>query len=179
MELLRQIGVPFEVISVDVPEFPQSDESPRDYATRLASDKAKAGLRASPSKAVLGADTIVELAGRILEKPKDKADGIQMLAALSGQTHSVHTAVTLCFGSFEKSILVSSEVSFRDVSEQEAAIYWASGEPADKAGGYGIQGFGGVFVSHLSGSYSGVMGLPIAQTQQLLKQIDIVCWQQS
>ena len=100
-----------------------------------------------------------------------------MLAQLSGQTHHVHTAVSLCFGTFAKTILASSDVSFRDIAPSEAEAYWATGEPADKAGGYGIQGFGGVFVSHLSGSYSGVVGLPIAQTQQLLAQVNILCWQ--
>jgi septum formation protein len=176
-ELLQQIGVPFEVISLDVPEQRQEGESPAAYVLRLACDKARAGALQKPSSAVLGADTIVECADLVLEKPRDQAHAAEMLRCLSGQTHWVHTAVAVCSGDQLLTELVTSEVTFRTLSNQEIADYWHTGEPADKAGGYGIQGLGAVFVQHLAGSYSGVMGLPVAQTQQLLSALNIPCWQ--
>lgn len=178
-ELLQQIGVPFEVISVDVPELRADAEAPMNYVLRLARDKARAGAQAYTAQKcpVLGADTIVECQGQVLEKPSDAAQGAQMLALLSGNTHKVHTAIAVCEGDKLLAELVTSEVTFRVISPAEIAAYWQTGEPCDKAGGYGIQGFGGVFVSHLAGSYSGVMGLPVAQTQQLLSQFTIAYWQ--
>lgn len=186
--LLQQIGISFEVINVDVPEQRADGEAPKDYVLRLARDKAQAGaqaalLNAGPHHAlaqpypVLGADTIVQCQNQVLEKPQNANQGASMLALLSGNTHTVHTAIAVCQGNRCVAELVSTEVTFRHISREEAAAYWQTGEPCDKAGCYGIQGFGGVFVSHLAGSYSGVMGLPIAQTQQLLKQFSIPCWQ--
>ncbi|HEY7772964.1 MAG TPA: Maf family protein [Marinagarivorans sp.] len=176
-ELLRQIGVEFDVLTIDVPEQRADGESPADYVARLACDKASAGAARKPGCAILGADTIVECSGQVLEKPRDQAHAAKMLSLLSGQTHRVHTAVALACNDQVATVLVTSEVTFREIGASEAARYWATGEPQDKAGGYGIQGLGAVFVSHLSGSYSGVMGLPIAQTQQLLQRLNIPCWQ--
>ncbi len=205
-ELLSQIGVPFDVLKVDVPEVRKSEESPLDYVLRLSHEKACAGARLKPSQPVIGSDTIVECEGRVLEKPRDQAHAAQMLSLLSGRTHSVHTAVSVVLVSSEQapngvslnngaalngaangmqavmqyeSISVTSHVRFRSITEAEMAAYWATGEPCDKAGGYGIQGFGGVFVEHLEGSYSAVMGLPVAQTQQLLAKFNIPYWQSS
>ena len=176
-ELLQQMGVSFEVLSIDVPEQRKAGEAPASYVARLACDKARAGAEQMPGCAVLGADTIVECAGQVLEKPRDQAHAAQMLLLLSDQTHLVHTAVAVCRSEQLLTELVTSEVTFRALSSEEITRYWYTGEPADKAGGYGIQGLGAVFVRHLSGSYSGVMGLPIAQTQQLLDALSIPCWQ--
>lgn len=176
-ELLRQIGVEFDVLDVNVPEQRGEGERPANYVSRLAREKASAGALARPCCAILGADTIVECAEQVLEKPRDQAHAAEMLRLLSDTTHRVHTAVALAIDGQCETILVTSEVTFRAISAGESARYWATGEPQDKAGGYGIQGMGAVFVSNLSGSYSGVMGLPIAQTQQLLQTLDIPCWQ--
>ena len=189
-ELLSQIGVLFDVLQVDVPEVRASDETPLEYVLRLSYDKAYAGALLVPSNPVLGSDTIVECEGRVLEKPRDHAHAAQMLRLLSGRTHSVHTAVSVVLVSSKdasrsemavqrESISVTSHVRFRTITEQEITAYWVTGEPSDKAGGYGIQGYGGVFVEHLEGSYSAVMGLPVAQTQQLLAKFNVPCWQPS
>ncbi|MGE8322343.1 MAG: Maf family protein [Pseudomonas sp.] len=126
---------------------------------------------------VLGADTAVVLDGRILGKPENREDALAMLADLSGREHQVLTAVALSDGQRVHSLCVTSKVRFRAISAGEAQRYWASGEPADKAGGYAIQGLGAVFVTGLSGSYSAVVGLPLSETAELLGQFGIACWQ--
>ncbi|WP_085664510.1 MULTISPECIES: Maf family protein [Pseudomonas] len=126
---------------------------------------------------VLGADTAVVLDGRILGKPETREDALAMLADLSGREHQVLTAVALSDGQRVHSLCVTSKVRFRAISAEEAQRYWASGEPADKAGGYAIQGLGAVFVTGLSGSYSAVVGLPLSETAELLGQFGIACWQ--
>lgn len=178
-ELLTQMDVSFELASVDVPEQQAPQEAPKDYVLRLAQQKAQAGAKqyASALCPVLGADTLIEFDNRVLEKPKNAEHGAQMLALLSNNTHQVHTAVAVCQGNTLVAEVVTSDVTFRAITPDEAWAYWQTGEPCDKAGGYGIQGLGGVFVTHLAGSYSGVMGLPVAQTQQLLQHFNIACWQ--
>ncbi|GGA82975.1 Maf-like protein YceF [Neiella marina] len=168
-ELLGQLVTHFEQRSADIDEVRQPDESPASYVARLAQEKAQAVAQLEPNKWVLGADTIVVLGARIFEKPQDEADCLATLSLLSGQTHQVMTAVALCKGNQLLHQTVSSNVTFRPLSTSEMVAYWQTGEPADKAGGYGIQGLGGCFVSHLSGSYSAVVGLPLCQTQQLLQ----------
>ena len=126
---------------------------------------------------VLGADTAVVLDGRILGKPADFAESRVMLQALSGRSHQVLTAVALVGDGREAARVVSSEVSFRTIGEAEIEAYWASGEPCDKAGSYGIQGLAAVFVSQLRGSYSAVVGLPLCETAELLGEFGIACWQ--
>ncbi len=126
---------------------------------------------------VLGADTAVVLDGRILGKPVDQADSMTMLLSLSGREHEVLTAIAILDGQRCESRVVRSLVRFRSITEQEAAAYWASGEPRDKAGGYGIQGLGAVFVAGLEGSYSAVVGLPLCETAELLGHFGIPCWQ--
>ena len=177
-ELLTQIGVPFSVVSAPIHETPLPDESAPAYVERLARAKAAAGLACLEGPAVvLGADTAVVLDGRILGKPENREDALAMLADLSGREHQVLTAVALSDGQRVHSLCVTSKVRFRAISAEEAQRYWASGEPADKAGGYAIQGLGAVFVTGLSGSYSAVVGLPLSETAELLGQFGIACWQ--
>ena len=179
-ELLTQIGVPFTTVSADIDETPLDHETPSAYVERLARGKAEAGRRALSADlpaCVLGADTAVVLEGRILGKPLDQADSLAMLLALSGRDHEVLTAIALLDGQRCESRVVRSRVRFRGITEQEALAYWASGEPRDKAGGYGIQGLGAVFVAGLEGSYSAVVGLPLCETAQLLGHFGIPCWQ--
>ena len=182
-ELLTQIGVPFQVVSASIDETPLPDECPAAYVERLARAKARAGhehlLGASVSApfCVLGADTAVVLDDQILGKPVDEANALSMLMALSGREHEVLTAIAILAAERCETRVVRSRVSFRTISQQEAAQYWASGEPQDKAGGYAIQGLAAVFVAGLNGSYSGVVGLPVCETAELLGQFGIPCWQ--
>jgi septum formation protein len=179
-ELLTQIGVPFTAISADIDETPLDHETPSAYVERLARGKAGAGLHAlqtGTDGCVLGADTAVVLDGRILGKPRDQADAMSMLLSLSGREHEVLTAIAVLDGQRCESRVVRSRVRFRPVTEQEALAYWASGEPRDKAGGYGIQGLGAVFIADLEGSYSAVVGLPLCETAELLGHFGIPCWQ--
>lgn len=175
-ELLRQIGVRFAVVRVDVPEVPAPGEKPEDYVRRLALTKATAGSQLHPELPVLGADTVVVHRGRILEKPQNRAQGLAMLKSLAGDSHQVLTGVAVCRAEVERVQVVTTEVRFREINNEEAERYWETGEPADKAGGYGIQGLGAVFVAHLSGSYSNVVGLPLTETQALLAQFDVPVW---
>ncbi len=182
-ELLTQIGIPFTVVSASIDETPLPNEQAGAYVERLARGKAAAGLAllaasgAAEPLAVLGADTAVVLDGRILGKPVDRDDALAMLAALSGREHEVLTAVAITDGQRTESLFIISRVSFNTISEQRAKAYWASGEPCDKAGAYAIQGLGAVFVQGLQGSYSGVVGLPVAETAELLAGFGIACWQ--
>ena len=181
-ELLRQIGVNHEVLSVAVTEQPQAQESAQDYVQRLAREKACAGvsrlsMESLTSAPVLGADTIVVCAGEILEKPRDQIHAATMLRALSGQTHQVMTAVAIADEMRHEVILSTTEVSFRPLSDAEIAAYWQTGEPQDKAGGYAIQGLGAVFVRELRGSYTGVVGLPLEATMDLLQSFGVPWWQ--
>lgn len=179
-ELLSQMGVPFIPLVADIDETPWPAEAPEHYVERLARAKAQAGLASltDPQGAVvLGADTSVVLDGQILGKPRDRADAQVMLTALSGRTHQVLTAVALASPQGCAVRLVSSRVSFRPLSGAEIEAYWASGEPQDKAGGYAIQGLAGIFVSHLEGSFSAVVGLPVCETAALLADFGIPCWQ--
>ena len=167
-ELLTLLGVPFEVILTDTEEQRQEGESAEAYVRRLAQDKAKAGVALAPQAwPVLGADTIVVLNGRVLEKPQDETHAAQMLAALSGKQHQVMTAVAIADRHDVLCQLVT-DVTFRNLSQQDICDYIATGEPMDKAGAYGIQGKGGCFVRTITGSYHAVMGLPLVETHELL-----------
>ncbi|MDX1677900.1 Maf family protein [Arsukibacterium sp.] len=169
-ELLQQIAVPFSLVQVDVDESLKSDESPGAYVTRLARAKAQAGAdKLHFAVPVLGADTIVVVGQHILGKPVDEADFNRMMQLLSGRCHQVLTAVALIGRHSSDICCVTTEVCFRKLSDADIAAYWQSGEPRDKAGGYGIQGQGGRFVSHISGSYSAVVGLPLCETDLLLR----------
>ena len=178
-ELLRQIGVRFELLVAPVDESRREGEAPAEYVQRLALDKARAGrqrLARRDDRPVLGADTTVVLQGRLLGKPGSGAEAVEMLLALAGRTHEVLTGIALCGPAGEWQSLSRSEVSFGDIDATQAQAYWDTGEPADKAGGYAIQGYGARFVRHLSGSYSGVMGLPLYETAQLLVRAGIALW---
>lgn len=179
-ELLAQIGVPFTSLITSIDETALPNESAHGYVERLAREKAHAGWASLASVAdavVLGADTAVVLDGRILGKPRDQADGVAMLQSLAGREHQVLTAVALAAADRVESCVVISQVSFRALHPGEAEAYWATGEPQDKAGGYGIQGLAAVFVSQLQGSYSAVVGLPLCETAHLLGAFGIPCWQ--
>ena len=180
-ELLAQLGVRFEVVAQSVPEERLPHESPEAFAQRLAVEKARAGqalLSADINLPVLGADTIVVVDDDILGKPKDKADALAMLAQLSGGSHRVLSAVAVVgrddMGQDKTMVRCSeSRVRFRALRDGEAEAYWATGEPVDKAGAYGIQGLAAVFIEHLEGSYSGVMGLPLFEAGELLRAFGI------
>ncbi|MDQ2069960.1 Maf family protein [Natronospira bacteriovora] len=173
-ELLEQIGLTFDVIPADINESVQAGELAVDFVARMAREKAEAVARQQPDALVLGSDTAVVVDEHILGKPADKADARRMLGLLSGREHAVLSAVALIVpGQAERVITQVSRVRFRSISETEMHAYWRSGEPKDKAGAYAIQGLGAVFVEHLSGSYSGVMGLPLFETARLLEEAGI------
>ena len=179
--LLAQIGVRHRVIAVDVAETPRPQETPEEYVLRLALAKARAGrtqIAAVEQRPVLGADTAVVNAGRILGKPHDEEEAAAMLESLAGRTHQVLTGVALINNGGEESCRLSiSHVTLRMITAAEVRAYWRSGEPADKAGGYAIQGRGAVFVEALHGSFSGVMGLPLFETTALLTAAGVAVWQ--
>ena len=183
-ELLRQIGVDFTPLLMreaagrprDIVEVPRADEPPLEYVKRLARAKASVGWdvmgrRGLAPKPMLGADTEVVQDGTVLGKPSDAAGAVEMLRRLSGQTHQVSTAVAVRWDKEISMVVSSSRVSFRALTDDEIERYVATGEPFDKAGAYAIQGRGAAFVSHLEGSYSGVMGLPLFETAELLAQM--------
>ncbi|EOW6720934.1 nucleoside triphosphate pyrophosphatase [Cronobacter dublinensis] len=170
-ELLGMLGVSFERLVPGVEEQRAEKEAPQDYVTRLARDKARAGVAlAARDLPVLGADTIVVLDGDVLEKPRDAAHAAEMLRRLSGQTHQVMTAVALADSLRVRERLVITRVTFRALTAQDIAAYVESGEPMDKAGAYGIQGLGGCFVRSIEGSYHAVVGLPLVETWELLSE---------
>lgn len=175
-ELLDQIGVRYGWLAADVEEIPKPGESPEVFVLRLALEKARAGLQARgsrPALPVLGADTAVVLDDALLGKPETQEQGVAMLQQLSGKTHRVLTAMALADGEREATRLSVSYVSFREIALEEANRYWKTGEPWDKAGGYAIQGRAAVFIERLEGSYSGVMGLPLFETAQLLDEFGV------
>ena len=177
-ELLQQIGVAVQLVRCAVDEQVLADELAPQYVQRVTRDKVLAGVAQAPQGAVvLAADTAVVLDGEILGKPTDAAHGLSMLRGLSGREHQVMTAVAVARGSEVRLQRVTTAVRFRPLTETEMRAYWDTGEPADKAGGYGIQGLGAVFVEHLAGSYSAVVGLPLMETASLLAGFGIRCWQ--
>lgn len=174
-ELLAQIGVIFERIAAPIDETPLLNENPRDYVIRMAVEKAESGWQHLVEmglilKPVLASDTSVIFADEILGKPIDAADASAMLRKLSGKTHEVLTSLALKFDHGVDTRLSISRVTFAVLTDAQITAYVASGEPMDKAGAYGIQGLGGVFVAHLEGSFTGVMGLPLHDTSALLAQ---------
>lgn len=174
LELLGQIGVACRVLKIEVDETPMDGELARDYVVRVAADKSAQGLSLSSGDLpVLAADTEVVLDGVILGKPRDLAHARALLESLSGREHQVLSAVSLRFKDSHWQALSESRVTFRNISSEEIAAYWQSGEPQDKAGGYAIQGLAAVFIAHLSGSFSGVMGLPLFETAELLQHAGI------
>jgi len=176
-ELLKQIGLNFQVQPADIDETPWPAESPERYVDRLACEKALAVSREHPGSLVIGSDTSVVQDGNILGKPESEQQAAATLHGLSGATHQVMTAVALVWGDQCRSQVVVTDVTFRVLGAEEIEAYVASGEPMDKAGGYGIQGLGGIFVSALEGSYSAVVGLPLQETAGLLAEAGHPVWQ--
>ncbi|WP_086481266.1 Maf family protein [Oceanospirillum sanctuarii] len=172
--LLKQIGLDCLKYPVDLDESVLPGESAPSYVMRLAEQKALAGQKRSGTDLpVLGSDTSVVFNGKILGKPRDRRQAVDMLMQLSGKTHQVMTGVAVCQHNRVRSIISVTDVSFRALSEAECHAYCDTGEPFDKAGGYGIQGLAAVFVRSVSGSYSNVVGLPLFETADLLKQFGI------
>lgn len=182
-ELLAQLGLRFDVARIDVDERRLAGESPEAYVRRLAEDKARAGLMAvTPGTVVVAADTTVALGDDVLGKPASFAEAEAMWRRLSGTEHRVLTGVAVAARGAAGDVrllsqVVSTRVSFRVITAQEMQAYWASGEPADKAGGYAIQGRGAVFVTGIEGSYSNVVGLPLAETADLLAGFGVSVWE--
>ncbi len=175
-ELLDQIGIRHELVKVVIDEAWDGHEQPCVYAMRLALEKAQAGWQrvcADKPLPVLGADTVVVLDGQVLGKPKDRAHGLTMLGQLSGRDHQVFTAVAVIGGSHQATRLSVSQVRFSTLTPAQCEVYWETGEPCDKAGAYAIQGRAAVFIAHLEGSYSGVMGLPLFETAELFGEFGI------
>ncbi|MEO8064818.1 MAG: nucleoside triphosphate pyrophosphatase [Pseudomonadota bacterium] len=175
-QLLELIGVPHLVTPADIDETRNADEAGPVYVARLAAQKAAAIRGVYVDLPVLAADTTVDVGGEILEKPQSEDDAIRMLELLSGREHQVHTGVCVISGKAPSVIVSSTEVRFRRISASEMRAYWASGEPRGKAGAYAIQGLGAVFVEKVNGSYSGVMGLPLFETANILKSHGVPVW---
>lgn len=189
-ELLKQIGVRFEPLITrlavqrgpDLDELPQADEAPAHYVERIAREKAEFGvrvlsMRSMVARPVLAADTVVILEGELLGKPANGAEAATFLRRLSGRSHEVRTSIAVAAAIGNQTQLLQatsvSTVRFRTLDDEEIEHYCATGEPMDKAGGYGIQGYAGIFVERLEGSYTGVMGLPVFETAKLLRQIGV------
>ncbi len=178
-ELLGQIGVPFKIRPAGLPECPAAGEPPRDFVQRMARAKARSVWRlvaAQDPSPVLAADTVVVLRDRIFGKPADKTEAEAMLGALSGGVHQVLTSVAVIWEDQLIEKLTSSEVRLRVTTGAERRAYAQTGEPLDKAGGYAVQGRGAVFVEAIRGSYSGVVGLPLAETSAVLQQFGLPAW---
>ncbi|MEK7191531.1 MAG: Maf family protein [Pseudomonadota bacterium] len=177
-ELLRQLGIAFEAMPSNLVEVPQAGERPEDYVLRVARDKVRQvarqvrerGLAPCP---VLGADTEVVLEGEILGKPRDAQQGQAMLRKLAGHTHEVLTGLALLHQDVEYKAINRSRVTFGPLTDADIRRYWDTGEPADKAGGYAVQGRAAAFIQRIEGSYSGIMGLPLFELMQLLQQAGV------
>ncbi len=175
-ELLQQIGIEVIVQSVDIDETHKNNETVSDYVQRLAMEKAQSGFDTINNRhklPVLGSDTIIEISGNILGKPADRQHAKIILQQLSGRQHTVHTSVAIVMQGKNLLATSSSQVTFKPLLEQEIEDYLATGEADDKAGAYAIQGIAAQFITNINGSFSGVMGLPLYETTQLLKQCGI------
>lgn len=174
--LLKQIGIPHIVYATEVEEYPKSHETPEQYVYRVAAEKSLAVQKKTGTLLpVLAADTEVVLDGSIVGKPQDREHAISILSRLSGRKHEVLSAVSLRLDLVHRKVLSRTTVLFRPISRRDIEAYCATGEPEGKAGGYAIQGRGAIFVEHLSGSYSGVVGLPLFETTTLLESLGLMC----
>ncbi len=174
-ELLASIGIEFEVIPSNVPEQHRAGEAPEEYVARLSRDKAQAIAERHPSAWIVAADTTVLLGDQLLEKPADRADAARMLASIAGRTHVVYTGVTLQNGQDEHrdTRVAESEVRMLPLTAQDIEWYVGTGEPLDKAGAYAVQGIGAMFIDSIHGSYTNVVGLPLALLFQMLRKAGI------
>lgn len=176
-ELLEQIKVRYSIYPVDIDETPLPGEAPLDYVQRMATEKSSACIsRLGHDLPVLAADTAVVIGTKIIGKPQDRDDALAMLSLLSGKTHQVYSAISLRGNQHDLAVSIT-DVTFKSLTEREIMTYWQSGEPLDKAGGYAIQGMGSVFVESIKGSFSGVVGLPLFETAQLLSKQGIELFQ--
>jgi septum formation protein len=173
-ELLRLIGLSHEAVPANLDESMMPGELPEPHAERLAREKASAIANSYPEAVIVGADTIVVLDGEVLGKPGDKREAVRTLERLSGRTHTVHTAVAVAFKGALESGVESVEVTFRPITRQQIEAYVETGEPMDKAGAYGIQGFGATIVERIHGDYFAVMGLALGLMVQLLGHVGLV-----
>ncbi len=171
-ELLQQLKLEFEVVNAPVEEVALPHESAESYVRRIAIEKALAGFNKVFGKKiwVIGGDTAVILDGKVFGKPRNEADALRMLSQLSGKTHSVLSGLAVVHDGQVFSAVNRTEVTFKNLSDSEIRAYWQSGEPQGKAGSYAIQGLGAVFIENIQGSYSGVMGLPLYELDQLLTE---------
>ena len=169
-ELLTAAGISFEVLAADIDETPHPNEAPAAYVERLAIEKARAVFALRPDARVLGADTTVTIDDEILGKPEDQADAIRMLRLLNGRPHDVHTGVAIVSRSGVHSAVGTTRVWFDTMTDEDISWYVATGEPVDRAGAYAIQGFASRFISRIEGSYSNVVGLPVALVGSILKR---------
>ena len=172
-ELLSMIGIPHEVMPADIDERYLPGEDPPAHAERLAREKASVAAARAPDALVVAADTIVVVDGDVLGKPRDREDATAMLRRLSGRSHIVHTAVAVSFASREASGVESPGVTFRALDDEHISAYIGTGEPMDKAGAYGIQGFGATLVTRVEGDYFAVMGLPLQRTVALMESLGV------
>lgn len=173
-ELLGQMGIRFEVRAAEIDESVQPGENPRHYVQRMAREKSAA--IATRGQVTISADTVVVKNRQILGKPRDQSDAVRMLTLLADGWHEVMTCVAISDGATTETDLVITRVAFTPITEAQALAYWQTGEGADKAGGYGIQGIGGIFASKIEGSYSAVVGLPLAETERLLGRFGVDTW---
>ena len=176
-QLLEQIGVRFKTEPADIDEMRHANEPVVDYVSRMAFEKAHKISQNHPENTpVLGADTIVLCDGDVFTKPENYEHARAMLLALSDNCHQVLTSVALVRKESSQVLVSTSQVWFRTITETECLNYWCTGEPKDKAGAYAIQGYGAVFVKKIEGSFSGVVGLPLAETSELLSQFNVPIW---
>jgi septum formation protein len=171
-EILASLGLDFDVVSVDVDETPKVNETPAEMVLRLSIAKAQAA-EIDTAGVALGSDTAVVVDGEALGIPRNREHGLAMLDLLSGRAHRVLTGVAVSYPRGTITALSETRVYFREISRDEARAYWQSGEPQDKAGAYAIQGLGGAFVERIEGSYTGVVGLPVFETIDLLRDAGI------
>lgn len=171
-ELLKQIGIDYQCHPVDIDESPKQGETGKELVVRLAIEKAQAAVdQLQTALPVLGSDTLGLIADEILVKPRNFEHAQFMLRSMSGTSHQILTAVAVCYQGRVETALNINDVHFREISDEEILAYWESGEPQDKAGAYAIQGKAAIFIRHIEGSYSGVMGLPLYETDQLLSRL--------
>lgn len=176
-QLLRQIGVSFSQLATNIVETPKDKEAPKAYVQRLAKEKAEAALVLKPDALILSADTLIEFKGEILEKPCNQSHAFSMLKQLAGKTHEVISAVSLMNNNKRLLRCVSSQVSFKSLTDEQIERYLATSEYQGKAGSYAIQGFAASFVANIQGSYSNVVGLPLAETTEMLDEFAVIYWQ--
>ena len=175
-ELLERMGLPFRIITHDIDEHMERELPPGELVAAISAEKAGAvAAQAGPDAVVIAADTVVALDGAVLGKPADESDAARMLSALSGRTHQVFTGLTVACGADVRTVSEETAVTFRPLTAEEIAAYVRTGEPMDKAGAYGIQGYGALLVEGIRGDYYNVMGLPVCRLGGLLRELGVDC----